>query len=117
MCRKRFLLRFKISAERLSIVWLMCDNEKWSKVAIRGKKKSIFQQFHFEREPFGADFIMTDGLLLRVEINIYDILVLDQISAFFSAPERRTKAKARRVTSTARLVNKIVEKFINRGKE
>lgn len=66
----------------------MCDNGKWSKTAIRGKRKSIFQQFHSEREPFGADFIMTDGLLLRVEINIYDILVLDHISAFFFSGAR-----------------------------
>lgn len=97
----------------------MCDNEKWSQIAIREKKeKSIFQQFHSEREPFGADFIMTDGLLLRVEINIYGIFVLDQISAFlFGAPQNGERAEARRVTSTARLVNKIVEKFINREKE
>lgn len=91
-----------------------------SQIAIRGegKRKSIFQQFNSEREPFGADFIMTDGLLLRVEINIYGILVLDQISAFFfGAPQNGERAEARRVTSTARLVNKIVEKFINREKE
>lgn len=55
--------------------------------------------------------MMTDGLLLRVEINIYDILALDQIS-FLGA---RDQAEAIHVT--ARLVNKIVEKFINREKE
>lgn len=54
---------------------------------------------------------MTDGLKLRVEINIYDILVLDQIS-FSRRPKWGTKMHV-----TAQLVNKIVEKFINREKE